>query len=87
MEAFPVTVVTPLRSLDLRGLPAPEPLIRALDAARRLQPGEALEVYTPLVPGPLLELLDEEGVHASVTRLDEGGACVRVHRPPLTPCD
>ena len=82
-----MTAVLPVRSLDLRELPAPEPLIRALDAARRLQPGEALEVYTPLVPGPLLELLDEEGVHASVTRLDEGGACVRVHRPPLTSCD
>lgn len=82
-----MTSLEPIRSLDLRDLPAPEPLVRALDAARALQPGEVLEVYTPLLPGPLLELLGEEGIDAQVTRLDEGGARVWVQRPTGASCD
>lgn len=44
--------------LDLRDLPAPEPLQRALAAVDALQPGQALEVLTPLLPLPLLEALE-----------------------------
>jgi len=52
-----------VKRLDLRDLPAPEPMQRALQAAEALEPGQALEVLTPLLPAPLLEALDARGLH------------------------
>ena len=43
--------------LDLRDLPAPEPLVRALLAVEALAPGAALRVLTPMFPQPLLDVL------------------------------
>ena len=43
-----------MNRLDLRGLPMPEPLQRALHAADALEPGQALQVLTALPPIPLL---------------------------------
>ena len=39
-----------MNRLDLRGLPMPEPLQRALHAADALEPGQALQVLTALPP-------------------------------------
>lgn len=67
--------------LDLRALPAPEPLQRALAAAEALSPGESLAVLTPLLPLPLLELLEAIGLEADAQWLDVGGARVLIRRP------
>lgn len=72
----PVPVV-----LDLRALPAPEPMVRALAAADALAPGQAIELLTPLLPTPLLDVLAGRGLHVHAETLPAGGARVRVHRP------
>lgn len=67
--------------LDLRHLPAPEPLVRALAAADALQPGQALEVLTPLLPAPLLEALDARGLRWRSEPCADGGAWVGILCP------
>ncbi|MGN6512274.1 MAG: DUF2249 domain-containing protein [Lysobacteraceae bacterium] len=68
------------RMLDLRGLPAPEPLLRALAAAEALVPGECLVVLTPLMPMPLLQMLQADGLCADACVLGDGSARVHVRR-------
>lgn len=67
--------------LDVRGLPAPEPLERALSAAQALASGAELVVLTPLMPYPLLQLLSARGFEAAAEFLPGGQARVRVRRP------
>lgn len=67
--------------LDLRRLPSPEPMLRALAAADALAPGQAVQVLTPLLPLPLLEVLAARGLHASASVLAAGGARVLIRRP------
>lgn len=67
--------------LDLRHLPAPEPLERALAAADALAPGAELVLLTPLLPIPLLQLLDARGCKAQAQWLSDGTARVVVQRP------
>ncbi|MFP7721389.1 DUF2249 domain-containing protein [Lysobacter sp. A3-1-A15] len=69
------------QSLDLRALPAPEPMVRALDAADALAPGGVLELLTPRLPAPLIQQLRDRGLHVSAERLDEGSARVTVQWP------
>lgn len=47
--------------LDLRGLPAPEPMERVLDALDALPAGAALRVLLPHEPYPLYRLLARDG--------------------------
>lgn len=74
--------MTPPIELDLRGLPAPEPMLRALDAADALAPGERLTVVAPMFPRPLLMELAELGFDAQPEppRAD-GSVRVRISRP------
>jgi hypothetical protein len=67
--------------LDLRGLPAPEPMLRALVAADALAPGAAVSVLTPLVPLPLLDALRARGLRHCVEALPGGGARVLIQHP------
>ena len=67
--------------LDLRRLPAPEPMLRALAASDTLAPGDSLEVLTPMLPIPLLQLLEARGFQASADLLPDGSAHVHVRRP------
>lgn len=71
----------PSETLDLRQLPAPEPLVRALACADALAPGAAVTVLTPLLPTPLLDLLPARGVAFEVDSLPGGAARVRMWRP------
>lgn len=66
--------------LDLRGLPPPEPMLRALAAADALLPGQAVQVLTPLLPMPLLDALASRGLQASASTLPAGGARVLIRR-------
>jgi hypothetical protein len=68
--------------LDLRALPAPEPMVRALAAADALAPGATLLVWTPLLPTPLLQLLAERGLDAHAQCLSDGTARVAIRQRP-----
>lgn len=67
--------------LDLRDLPAPEPVSRALQAADLLEPGQALEVLTRLQPSELLHALDQRGLRWRTEPLADGGAWVAILHP------
>ncbi|MGY0560407.1 DUF2249 domain-containing protein [Luteimonas sp. A277] len=47
--------------LDLRHLPAPEPMERLLNAVDALTPGDSIEALTPFWPTPLLPILEMQG--------------------------
>lgn len=68
------------QALDLRAMPAPEPLVRALAAAERLSPGDELVVLTPMLPMPLLEQLLARGLRANVELRDDGSARVWIRK-------
>ncbi len=68
-------------TLDLRGLPPPQPMLQALAAAGDLAPGQTLQVLTPLMPLPLLDALRERGFQASASALPDGGAWVLIRCP------
>lgn len=71
----------PVLELDLRALPMPEPLERALAAADALAPGELLSVLTPWMPVPLLQALAERGMQTGVESLPNHEARVWIRRP------
>ncbi|GAB3750218.1 DUF2249 domain-containing protein [Lysobacter olei] len=70
-----------MNRLDFRGLPAPEPLLQALAAADALEPGQAVEVLTPLLPTPLLDALAARGLQWRAESPPDGGVCVAIQRP------
>ena len=55
--------------------------MRALAAADALQPGQALQVLTPLLPTPLLDVLQARGLQATAALLADGGARVLIRCP------
>ena len=65
--------------LDLRGLPPPEPLVRALEAVEALPNGDELVIVTERRPVHLLPLLLERGVEVSVRELADGHE-IRIRR-------
>jgi hypothetical protein len=70
-----------LPELDLRWLPSPEPMLRALAVADALLPGQAVQVLTPLLPTPLLDALAARGMRATAFALPTGGARVLIRCP------
>lgn len=70
-----------MKRLDLRDLPAPEPLLRALEAIDVLQPGQALEVLTPLLPVPLLDAVEARGLQWRSEPCLDRGTWVAILRP------
>ncbi|MBB5016415.1 DUF2249 domain-containing protein [Rehaibacterium terrae] len=68
--------------LDLRHLPAPEPLIRILEALEALAPGQSLRAITPCrQPLPLLEILDARACVYDLLDAEGGGGQIRIrHR-------
>ncbi len=71
----------PAKLLDLRHLPAPQPMACALDAVDALVPGGTLVLLTPLMPMPLLHALDVRGFTCTAQLLRDGCARVQVTRP------
>lgn len=67
--------------LDLRALPAPAPLERAIAAADALAAGGRIELLTPQMPYPLIQLLGERGFEVAAERRADGSAHVLVQRP------
>lgn len=73
--------IRPETALDFRGLPAPEPMARALAAADALLPGGEVAVLTPLMPLPLLDLLAARGLLTHSRALADGGVATLIRRP------
>lgn len=67
--------------LDMRHLPAPEPMLRALAESEALAGGGTLELLLPQWLAPLLQLLQVRGFETSADLLHDGSARVRVRRP------
>jgi len=68
--------------LDLRHLPAPEPMLRALAAAGELAPGASLAIVAPRLPRPLLMELAQLGFDAELDApAADGSVRVRIRRP------
>jgi hypothetical protein len=63
---------------DLRHLPAPEPMVRILDALSRLPDGHTLIARTPCRPVPLLERLAAMGYRTRVVVAPGGDAWVHI---------
>jgi len=66
---------------DLRQLPCPEPMRRALDVAGALAAGQAVQVLAPQKPLPLLDVLQARGLQTCVSVLPDGGVRVLIRRP------
>ena len=64
--------------LDLRHLPAPEPMWRILDALSKLAPGRVLRARTPRLPLPLIKLLEREGHAVDIDASDTGDDWVTI---------
>ena len=69
------------QTLDLRDLPAPEPLEAALGAAEALRGGESFVALTPRVPALLLVRLRERGFAVQATEEADGSGRIAVSRP------
>jgi hypothetical protein len=67
--------------LDLRDLPAPEPMERILDACARLAPGGAVAARTPRFPRMLLSLLERRGLRWAALEEADGTGLVYAERP------
>lgn len=66
--------------LDLRHLPAPEPMERIIEALDTLPAGGVLIALTPFRPTPLLPMLEAWGFVANVEDTPEGQARIRICR-------
>lgn len=64
--------------LDVRHLPAPEPMVRILDALASLGDGQALLARTPCRPQPLIDRLATMGYHVDVAVAAAGDAWVLI---------
>ena len=62
--------------IDLRHLPAPEPMHRILETLETLPAGFCLRARTPCRPQPLIEILNDRGYHVNVTQ--DGDAWVQI---------
>lgn len=71
--------------LDVRGLEPPEPMLRTLEAAERLAPGERLVHLNERVPRFLLPILDQRGFAVEVDTSNPELVRVSITRPLQTP--
>ena len=64
----------PPLDLDVRPLfqAGRPPLIPILNAVNQLQPGQALRLTAPIMPGPLVDLLAQRGFTAESRQSEEG---------------
>lgn len=84
--AFVVEVVKgDVPVLDLRDLEAPEPMVRVLEAAGALRPGEVLLARVPRVPRPLLAEIARRGLRAWAAEAPDESGIVRVIAAEGTP--
>lgn len=73
--------LAPEHVLDLRDLPAPEPMEKILAACARLAPSDALAARTPRLPQMLMSLLDRRGLLWAALEEADGTGLVWVENP------
>lgn len=73
--------LAPESVLDLRDLPAPEPMEKILAACARLAPADALAARTPRLPQMLMSLLDRRGLLWAALEEADGTGLVWVECP------
>ena len=66
--------------LDVRGLDPPEPLLRVLEAAEALAPGDAIEVIHDRRPLLLYPQLEERGLVHDTDEPGPGVVRIRIRR-------
>lgn len=71
------TVTAP--RLDLRGLPAPQPMERIIACLHTLPPGQRLVALTPMYPAPLLPMLEQMGFAWDAQTTADGACLVVCH--------
>ncbi|MBF0181024.1 MAG: DUF2249 domain-containing protein [Magnetococcales bacterium] len=69
------------RELDVRHLPAPEPMLRILQAVTTLPPGAVLRVTIGRVPHPLFPRLRERGLECGHEERADGTVLLSIRRP------
>lgn len=67
--------------LDVRLLPAPEPMIRILEAVTMLAPGETLQVIHNRIPHLLYPRLKERGLQVITEEQPDGEVRLTISRP------
>jgi TusA-related sulfurtransferase len=71
----------PYIQLDVRGLPAPEPMVRILEATATMQPGATLTVLHNRVPTLIYPRLAERGLLVETIEGSEGVVELIIKRP------
>ncbi|MBF0379522.1 MAG: DUF2249 domain-containing protein [Magnetococcales bacterium] len=71
----------PQIKLDVRGLAAPEPMVRILEATATLEPGRVLTVTHNRVPTLLYPRLTERGLSVETQEQDDGVVVLTIKRP------
>lgn len=71
-----------VRSIDVRGLPPPEPMLDVLAALRELPEGGTLSVRIHRRPYPLYEILERHGWAHATEALPDGSFVVTIRRKP-----
>ncbi|MBF0214590.1 MAG: DUF2249 domain-containing protein [Magnetococcales bacterium] len=69
------------KNLDVRDLPAPEPMIRILEHVALLHPGETLQVHHNRIPHLLYPRLQERGVVVETHTAPDGMVLLTIRRP------
>ena len=67
--------------LDVRALPAPEPMVRILEATAALETGAVLKVIHNRVPTLLYPRLAERGLEVSTDEREDGIVELTIIRP------
>jgi uncharacterized protein (DUF2249 family) len=83
LETLAEMLAPPARSrhLDVRGLEPPQPLVRVLQEAERLEGGAELEVHHDRRPTFLYPLLDDRGFVHETDEPEPGLVRIRIRRP------
>jgi TusA-related sulfurtransferase len=71
----------PQIKLDVRGLAAPEPMVRILEATATLQPGGVLTVTHNRVPTLIYPRLAERGLSVDTVEAEDGVVVLTIKRP------
>ncbi|MBF0195430.1 MAG: DUF2249 domain-containing protein [Magnetococcales bacterium] len=67
--------------LDVRGLAAPQPMVRILEATATLQPGGVLIVTHNRVPTLIYPRLAERGLNVETSEKEDGMVELTIKRP------
>ncbi|QID17208.1 DUF2249 domain-containing protein [Nitrogeniibacter mangrovi] len=66
--------------VDARGMVPPEPLERTLEGLDVLGPGDTLLLIIPRQPGPLFDMLDQNGYTYEVSTREDGAFDIRIRQ-------